>query len=116
MTLSEPTAAFAGSASDVTARSGAGASAREAAQILVVPTEGVPKVQSMTAPTSVTYVLVAEQAATDLAASGSATWRADTVRREPDLSAVDVPASCDAVFLQWRRTRPDPDRDNERAL
>ncbi|MFE7160821.1 MurR/RpiR family transcriptional regulator [Streptomyces sp. NPDC057636] len=66
--------------------------AQEAAHVLVVPTEGVANLQSMTAATSVAYGLVAELAATDPTASRAAAQRVDTVWREMHLFSEDVPS------------------------
>lgn len=65
--------------------------ARGADHILVVPTEGVSNLQSMTAATSVAYALFAELAATDPKTSRTAAHRVDAVWRELDLFTEDTP-------------------------
>lgn len=66
--------------------------AREADHLLVIPTEGVANLQSMTVATSVAHALAAELAATDPAASRAAAQRVDAVWREMDLFAEDEPS------------------------
>ncbi|MFF8958090.1 MurR/RpiR family transcriptional regulator [Streptomyces sp. NPDC014894] len=65
--------------------------ALEAAHVLVVPTEGVAGVQSMTAATSVAYGLLAELLATDPPASRSAALRVSDVWGELGLFEEDMP-------------------------
>ncbi|MFI1865180.1 MurR/RpiR family transcriptional regulator [Streptomyces jumonjinensis] len=67
--------------------------AREARHVLVVPTEGVASIQSMTVATSVAYGLLAELTATDPAASRQAARRVSGVWRELDLFADDAPGT-----------------------
>ncbi|MEO3977834.1 MurR/RpiR family transcriptional regulator [Streptomyces sp. CAU 1734] len=66
--------------------------ALEAAHVLVIPTEGVANIQSMTAATSVAYGLLAELLATDPAASRAAARRVSGVWHELGLFAEDEPA------------------------
>ncbi|MCM2389799.1 MurR/RpiR family transcriptional regulator [Streptomyces albipurpureus] len=65
--------------------------AQESDHVLVVPTEGIANIQSMTVATSVAYGLVAELTASDPAASRSAAERVSTVWQELDLFAPDGP-------------------------
>lgn len=65
--------------------------ALEAQHVLVVPTEGVANIQSMTVAMSVAYGLLAELTATDPAGSRSSARRVSGVWQELDLFAEDEP-------------------------
>lgn len=71
--------------------------AQEADHVLVVPTEGVANIQSMTVATSVAYGLAAELTASDPAASRSAAERVSTVWRELDLFTSEGPERSDGA-------------------
>ncbi|MEU0990239.1 MurR/RpiR family transcriptional regulator [Streptomyces sp. NPDC005953] len=64
--------------------------AREAEHVLVIPTEGVASIQSMTAATSVAYGLLAELMASDPAGSRTAVRHVSGIWRELDLFADDA--------------------------